>query len=135
MRFLYYLLNENFRTLPRQDGEHVAWVRAWLQSFARKGHHGALRVLGARGPKGGYRLAKERRRIKLSEIIKSVAENDSTSEKYKSILSKKVIEPLLEEINKKCVDFFDGITVDEICKNAKHKKIQKIPEEKVDFVI
>ncbi len=92
-------------------------------------------LVGARGPKGGYRLAKERRRIKLSEIIKSVAENDSTSEKYKSILSKKVIEPLLEEINKKCVDFFDGITVDEICKNAKHKKIQKIPEEKVDFVI
>ena len=84
---------------------------------------------------GNDKLAKERRRIKLSEIIKSVAENDSTSEKYKSILSKKVIEPLLEEINKKCVDFFDGITVDEICKNAKHKKIQKIPEEKVDFVI
>ena len=42
-------------------------------------------LVGARWPKGGYRLAKERRRIKLSEIIKSVAENDSTSEKYKSI--------------------------------------------------
>ena len=92
-------------------------------------------LVGSRGPKGGYRLAKERRKIKLSEIIKSVVENDSNSEKYKSILSKKVIEPLLEEITNKCRGFFDEITVDEICNNAKSKKAQKTPEDKVDFVI
>tara|TARA_B100001029_G_C14872761_1_gene345505 strand:- start:175 stop:615 length:441 start_codon:yes stop_codon:yes gene_type:complete len=91
-------------------------------------------LVGSRGPKGGYRLARERRKIKISEIIKTVS-NDETKEICKSELSKKVIEPMINKISGKCFKFLDEISVEEICKVAKKKNLQKHPEKKVDFVI
>ena len=34
-------------------------------------------LVGSRGPKGGYRLAKERRKIKVSDIIRTVTNDES----------------------------------------------------------
>ena len=91
-------------------------------------------LVGSRGPKGGYRLARERRKIKISEIINTVS-NDESKEICKSELSRKVIEPMINNISSKCFKFLDEISVEEICKVAKEKKLQKYPDKKVDFVI
>ena len=91
-------------------------------------------LVGSRGPKGGYRLARERRKIKISEIINTVS-NDESKEICKSELSRKVIEPMINNISSKCFKFLDEISVEEICKVAKEKKLQKYPNKKVDFVI
>ena len=91
-------------------------------------------LVGSRGPKGGYRLARERRKIKISEIIKTVSDDES-KEICKSELSRKVIEPMINNISDKCFKFLDEISVEEICKIAKEKKLQKHPDKKVDFVI
>tara|TARA_B100000579_G_C22834318_1_gene857765 strand:- start:886 stop:1326 length:441 start_codon:yes stop_codon:yes gene_type:complete len=91
-------------------------------------------LVGSRGPKGGYRLARERRKIKISEIIKTVSDDES-KEICKSELSRKVIEPMINNISNKCFKFLDEISVEEICKIAKEKKLQKHPDKKVDFVI
>ena len=44
-------------------------------------------LVGCRGPKGGYSLAKERRRIKISDIIKSVSKDDKIINNFNSELS------------------------------------------------
>ena len=92
-------------------------------------------LVGSRGPKGGYRLARERRKITISEIIKTVSNVDESHEIYKSQLSKNVIEPLIFEITKKCFSYFDKISVEEVYQSAKKNNIQKKPDKKVDFVI
>jgi len=92
-------------------------------------------LVGSRGPKGGYSLAKERRKIKISDIIQSVSVNESVSNKSNSILSQKIIIPLLSEVIDNCFNKFNCISVEEICKTAKRKNIQKIISKKVDFVI
>ena len=92
-------------------------------------------LVGSRGPKGGYRLARERRKIKISEIINTVSNDEESKEICKSELSRKVIEPMINNISSKCFKFLDEISVEEICKVAKEKKLQKYPNKKVDFVI
>ena len=46
-------------------------------------------LVGSRGPKGGYRLARERRKIKLSEIVNAVSRNKKMSKEINSELSEK----------------------------------------------
>ena len=86
-------------------------------------------LVGSRGPKGGYRLARERRKIKISEIIKTVSDDES-KEICKSELARKVIGPMINNISDKCFKFLDEISVEEICKIAKEKKLQNLLERK-----
>ena len=53
-------------------------------------------LIGARGPKGGYSLAKERRKIKLSDIIYCVSEEENSNKIFQSNLSQRIIIPILK---------------------------------------
>ena len=92
-------------------------------------------LVGSRGPRGGYSLAKERRKISISEIIKSVSKDEKKKLNYHSDISQKIIIPLIKNSTNECFEKFDSITIEEICKIAKDKNIQKNISKKVDFVI
>ena len=92
-------------------------------------------LIGSRGPKGGYSLAKERRKIKLSKIISCVADDETEKKIFNSNLSQSIILPIISNIKDKCIANFTDISVEDICKLAKNKKIQKSNSKKVDFVI
>ena len=92
-------------------------------------------LVGSRGPRGGYSLAKERRKITISDIIKSVSKDDKKIINNNSDISQKIIIPLILNSTKECFEKLDLITIEEICKIAKDKKIQKNISKKVDFVI
>ena len=83
-------------------------------------------LVGSRGPKGGYRLSRERRKIKLSEIVNAVSKEKKVSKEIHSELSERVIMPLINQVSNNCLDFFDKITVNEICEIAKKKEVTKI---------
>lgn len=92
-------------------------------------------LVGSRGPRGGYSLAKERRKITISDIIKSVSNDDKKIINHHSDISQKIIIPLIRNSTKECFEKLDLITIEEICKIAKDKNIQKNISKKVDFVI
>ena len=92
-------------------------------------------LIGSRGPNGGYRLAKERRKIKISDIVSSVTRDKTTNEIYNSDLSKEIIEPIISKITKKCLLLLEEISIEEIYKIEKQKKNQDQSKKKVDFVI
>ena len=54
-------------------------------------------LVASRGPRGGYRLARERRKIKILDIIKSVTTEKEVSELYKSKISIIIIQPLINK--------------------------------------
>ena len=54
-------------------------------------------LVASRGPRGGYRLARERRKIKILDIIKSITTEKEVSELYKSKISKIIIQPLINK--------------------------------------
>ena len=92
-------------------------------------------LVGSRGPKGVYSLAKERRRIKIADIIKSVSNKDSLISTFNSELSKKIVLPLINDISFQCLEKFNNISIEEVCRIAKTKKLKKDISKKVDFVI
>ena len=116
--------------IARRQGIPKRYLEQTLQSLVKKNI-----LVGSRGPKGGYRLAKERRKIKLSDIIHSVSDEKNLSQEMSSEIAQKIVNPLLKEMTAKWEDFFGNITVNAICEKKKKKKIQKLINKKADFVI
>jgi len=93
---------------------------------------------GVRGPRGGYELARERRRISVGEIVRtsvSLSTADPHDIGSRSKLVEKVIEPAVRKAGESFVANLDAITVEQLCEEA--EKAQILAEEKVggDFAI
>ena len=91
-------------------------------------------LVASRGPRGGYRLAKERRKIKILDIIKSVTTEKEVSELYKSNISKIIIQPLINKFLEESMVYLNKISVEDIYNQYKQKNKDN-SNKKVDFVI
>jgi len=83
---------------------------------------------GVRGPKGGYNLARERRRVSVGEIVRAINEMDikktKTAPTSQSPLGIKVINPLIETLNGAIVEKLDNITLQDLCQQAMTEGIE-----------
>jgi Rrf2 family protein len=93
---------------------------------------------GVRGPRGGYELARERRKITVGEIVRtsvglSTADPDDIGSRSK--LLEKVVEPSVRKAGESFLVNLDAITVEQLCEDA--EKAQILAEEKAsgDFAI
>ncbi len=91
-------------------------------------------LVASRGPRGGYRLAKERRKIKILDIIKSVATEKEVNELYKSNISKIIIQPMIKKFLEESMVYLNKISVEDIYNQYKQKNKDN-SNKKVDFVI
>ena len=116
----------NAGSLPVQSGEITRrqgiprrYLEQVLQQLVRTGV-----LTGVRGPRGGYRLARERRRISLGEIVRVVQALDGTedplAEDGGAELGHRVVRPLWQELNGEVMTRLDGITIEDLCLRA-HK--------------
>ena len=96
-------------------------------------------LAGQRGPRGGYRLARERRRITVGEIIRVVRElengGDPTLEEEGSDLGRRVIRPIWTEMQEEMMARLDRLTVEELCNRAREAGIRRAAAEVPDFSI
>jgi Rrf2 family protein len=93
---------------------------------------------GVRGPRGGYELARERRRISVGEIVRtsvSLSTADPEDVSAHSKLLDRVVEPTVRKAGETFLANLDGITVEQLCEEA--DKAQILEEEKTagDFTI
>jgi Rrf2 family protein len=91
-------------------------------------------LVASRGPRGGYRLARERRKIKILDIIKSITTEKEVSELYKSKISKIIIQPLINKFLEESMVYLNKISVEDIYNQYKQKNKDN-SNKKVDFVI
>lgn len=99
-------------------------------------HAGILR--GVRGPRGGYRLARERRRITAGEVVRTVAALEAAEEQAlesRSALNEQVIGPVLEDIHVAVMDRLDAITIEDLCRRAEQAGVETRNQQKLDFTI
>jgi Rrf2 family iron-sulfur cluster assembly transcriptional regulator len=78
-------------------------------------HNGILR--GTKGPKGGYTLAMEKRKITVGKIFRVFLDKVS-SDANVSLLKIKIISPLNEMAEDSLLQLFDKITIEDLCKKA-----------------
>ena len=93
---------------------------------------------GLRGPRGGYELARERRRITVGEIVRiamSLSTADPDDLGSNSVLLERVIDPAARLAGETFLSNLDATTVEEMCETA--EKTHVLDDEKVsgDFAI
>tara|TARA_A100001011_G_scaffold345659_1_gene381506 strand:+ start:798 stop:1253 length:456 start_codon:yes stop_codon:yes gene_type:complete len=91
-------------------------------------------LVASRGPRGGYRLAKERRKIKILDIIKSVTREKEAVDLYKSNISKIIIQPMICKFLEESMVYLEKISVEDVYNQYKQKHKDN-SNKKVDFVI
>ncbi len=100
-------------------------------------HEGVLK--GVRGPRGGYRLARERRRITVGEVVRLVSElesaMDETEGQVESPLGEKIVRPLIETAITKMLADLDSITIEDLCSQADGAGVPGRSDERMDFTI
>lgn len=119
--------------VARRQGIPKRYLEQTLQSLVRSNI-----LVGSRGPKGGYRLAKEKRKIKISDIILSVQNStvsDQKNKTSKSEISEKIIYPMLSEITNNSLKKLESISIEDICMKARKLNIPSNIKNKIDFVI
>jgi Rrf2 family protein len=80
---------------------------------------------GVRGPRGGYELAKERRRITAGEIVRAAMEDgaEDADPAPDSQLVEQVIHPLVERAGQHFLAELDAVTVDDLCRESGDKGV------------
>ncbi len=74
--------------------------------------HGVLK--GTKGPKGGYTLAREKRKITAGEVYRAFLVDKK--EDKPSEIKRKVINPLDKEVKAAMLDKLDSVTLEDLCK-------------------
>ena len=96
-------------------------------------------LTGVRGPRGGYQLARERRRISVGEIVRIVTdietENVVKNTLTDSEISEKVLNPMWGEIQNSFLEELNKITIDDLCIKANERGIQSEGRQTLDYAI
>ncbi|MEX2451769.1 MAG: Rrf2 family transcriptional regulator [Rhodospirillales bacterium] len=96
-------------------------------------------LIGMRGPRGGYRLARERRRISVGDIVRVVRTmeaNDALSaDTGGATLGIKVVRPLWQELRNEVMNRLDTISIDDLCTRAAEAGIESDGRTKIDYSI
>lgn len=105
--------------ITRRQGIPRRYLEQVLQQLVRDGV-----LQGVRGPRGGYRLARERRRITVGEIVRVVRKLESGEDPIESDggaeLGHKVVRPLWLELQEELMTRLDNVTIEDLCLRA-HK--------------
>jgi Rrf2 family protein len=115
--------------IPRRHLEPV------LQQLVRDGV-----LAGVRGPRGGYRLAKERKLITVGDIARVVAklesgDDDDGDPGSESEIGRKVVQPLCRELRVETFERLDGITVEALCRRARGEGVPSEAARRLDYSI
>jgi Rrf2 family iron-sulfur cluster assembly transcriptional regulator len=87
-----------------------------LQALVRQGI-----LKGIRGPRGGYELARERRRITAGDVVRAAMTatgEDGLPPLPESRLVDAVIEPVVRKAAEAFLAELDAVTVDDLCRRA-----------------
>ena len=120
--------------ITRRQGIPRRYLEQVLQQLVRAGV-----LAGVRGPRGGYRLARERRRITLGEIVRVVRSleggEDPLEEDGGAELGRRVVRPLWLELEDEVMARLDLITIEELCLRAHNVGVPGDYTAKLDFSI
>lgn len=104
-----------------------------LQTLVRAGI-----LKGVRGPRGGYELARERRRVTAGDIVRAVMsanDDDGLPPEPESKLVEDVIAPAVKDAGSAFLTRLDEITVDDLCRGAESRAVFGDLQAAADFTI
>jgi Rrf2 family transcriptional regulator, iron-sulfur cluster assembly transcription factor len=105
-----------------------------LQAFVKMGI-----LKGVRGPRGGYQLANERRKITAGDIVRAAMNSQIDDDAYpspQSQLVEQIVAPAVRTAGDVFLKELDLITVEDLCRDAEKARVfGKDSQPMVDFAI
>jgi len=90
---------------------------------------------GVRGPRGGYRLGRRPRDIRLSEAVAAVAEGTEGGGELGGALQSAVVAPLWTELEGGLRERLEALTLEDLLRRAQAAGLQRPATEPLNFVI
>ena len=106
-------------------------IEPLLQALSRSGLLESLR-----GPRGGYRLGRPRRDIRLDEVVRVALADDCTQESGPAgTLLARVVDPLWAELDEGLAHRLHGLTVEDLVRRAEAAGLCRPAAEPITFSI
>jgi Rrf2 family protein len=105
------------KEITARQGVPQRYLEQVMQQLVRAGV-----LKGVRGPRGGYRLAKERRRISVGDIVRvaeSIEDADNDNPKPLSELGARIVTPLIASLQEEVMSRLDAISIEDLCQRAR----------------
>ena len=122
------------KEITARQGVPQRYLEQVMQQLVRAGI-----LKGVRGPRGGYRLARERRRITLADIAQAVKTTEAVSDPFDlpagSALGQRVVRPVCMELADNWMQQLDSISIEDLCNRARELGVDSETREKADFAI
>jgi Rrf2 family transcriptional regulator, iron-sulfur cluster assembly transcription factor len=121
------------KDITRRQGIPQRYLEQVMQQLVHKGI-----LKGVRGPRGGYTLARERRKITVGDVVRVVDQLDAETESdpvSQADLGEKVIAPLWADTRDVVLERLDKITMQDLCDRARALDIAHGQKDTPDFTI
>jgi len=121
------------KEITARQGVPQRYLEQVMQQLVRAGI-----LKGVRGPRGGYRLAKERRRISVGDIVRAAvtAEDEAGEDKApQSDLGLRIVTPFVQSLQEEVMARLDAITVEDLCQRARSAGVSVGERTGADFAI
>jgi len=104
------------KEITARQGVPQRYLEQVMQQLVRAGV-----LKGVRGPRGGYRLAKERRRITVGDIVRVAESIDdgNDEDKPRSDLGAHIVAPLIHDLQTKVMAELDNTSIEDLCQRAR----------------
>ena len=127
------------KTLAARHGLPPRHLETLLQVLVRTGI-----LKGVRGPRGGYELARERRRITIADIVRAALGEAEEGDRFPhdgrdgdraSPLVTDVVQPMIRSASESFLARLDEINVDDLCREAERRAVFGDARPNYDFTI
>ncbi len=121
------------KEITARQGVPQRYLEQVMQQLVRAGV-----LKGVRGPRGGYRLARERRRISVGDIVRvaeSIDDGETETAEPHSALGARIVTPLIHSLQEEVMARLDAISIEDLCQRARAVGVDCGGRTNADFII
>jgi Rrf2 family protein len=121
------------KEITARQGVPQRYLEQVMQQLVRAGV-----LKGVRGPRGGYRLARERRRISVGDVVRvaeAIDDGEAENPEPRSELGTRVVTPLIAKLQDEVMKQLDAISIEDLCSQARAAGVDCGGRSTADFTI
>jgi Rrf2 family protein len=120
------------KEITARQGVPQRYLEQVMQQLVRAGI-----LKGVRGPRGGYRLARERRRISVGDVVRVAESIEDDEEKHspRSDLGMRIVAPFVVTLQEELMTRLDSVSIEDLCQRARTAGVDAGIETSADFTI
>ncbi len=120
------------KEITRRQGVPQRYLEQVMQQLVRAGI-----LKGVRGPRGGYRLARERRRISVGDVVRVAESIEDDEEKHTphSDLGQRIVAPFVASLQDELMTRLDSVSIEDLCQRARGQGLDTALAAGADFII